>query len=345
VPLAKRLPGGSSGPSPRWPKRLTILGGSAVGVVAVSTLTHPGALIVARVHAFLEFYAGVGTLVALSLTVMGGVAATERALFPVHLRVRLQIVHRALAFMSVAFLALHIGLKILDKRAGVLDVVIPFLAAHRAIPVGLGTIAAYFMVAVLWSGVVRARFAASGRPWLWRVQHSLAYAAWPIALFHGLEAGRAAKPWVVVSYILCLILVGIVAVVRLVGWLVRQTNAPRARTAPVVPVGAATSEVPVLRVTSSGDQHAITANAHPSPAMVTVNNLLGPVPGRSERSTVRLIPARPPSSAGPPPRSARNRVRRTDPRAGVNRPETGAELPANASDEQFWAFMRGRKAR
>ena len=42
----------------------------------------------------------------------------------------------------------------------------------------------------------------------------MAYLSWPFALFHGLNAGRAAKSWVVVSYLACVLLVVVALLVR-----------------------------------------------------------------------------------------------------------------------------------
>ncbi len=47
----------------------------------------------------------------------------------------------------------------------------------------------------------------------WRAMHMLAYPAWCAALVHGLFAGRAAKPFFMISYELCL--VGVAAALAL----------------------------------------------------------------------------------------------------------------------------------
>lgn len=118
-----------------------------------------------------------------------------------------------------------------------IDVVVPFVASHRRVFVGLGTVAGYLMVLAawsgVWSGVVRSRFATLRRPSLWRLLHCCAYVAWPVALLHGLLSGRAARPWVGVSSAVCLVAVAVALVVRLSTAKRRVSSSLRARTVSV----------------------------------------------------------------------------------------------------------------
>ncbi|MEU4480683.1 ferric reductase-like transmembrane domain-containing protein [Micromonospora sp. NPDC023966] len=163
---------------------------------------------------FTEFFAGVVALVSLSLTVMLGLLATDRLVLLIRHRVLLQSAHRATGILGVAGLVCHVITKISIGRAGPTDAVVPFLAG-RGLYVGLGTVAALLMVGVLWTGLIRVRFAGVGPRWFWRALHSMAYVSWPFALLHGLNAGRAAKTWVVVSYLACVLLVVMALLVRL----------------------------------------------------------------------------------------------------------------------------------
>ncbi|MEU0150396.1 hypothetical protein [Micromonospora fulviviridis] len=104
--------------------------------------------------------------------------------------------------------------KISTGRAAPTDAVVPFLGG-RGLYVGLGTVAALLMVGVLWTGIVRVRFAGVGPKWFWRALHSMAYVSWPFALLHGLNAGWSAKTWVVLSYLVCVLLVVVALLVRL----------------------------------------------------------------------------------------------------------------------------------
>ncbi|MGV9806499.1 hypothetical protein [Micromonospora chersina] len=163
---------------------------------------------------FTEFFAGVVALVSLSLTVMLGLLATDRLVLLIRHRVLLQSAHRATGVLGVAGLVFHVITKISTGRAAPTDAVVPFLGG-RGLYVGLGTVAALLMVGVLWTGIVRVRFAGVGPRWMWRALHSMAYVSWPFALLHGLNAGRTAKTWVVLSYLICVLLVVVALLVRL----------------------------------------------------------------------------------------------------------------------------------
>ncbi|HEY2795241.1 MAG TPA: hypothetical protein VGJ28_22965 [Micromonosporaceae bacterium] len=215
------------------PIRLLPIAIAGLGLTALA-FTPPGARMARGTYAFLAFYAGVFSLVALSLTVMVGLLATDRLVLAVRHRVLMQSVHRALATAAMVFLVVHIVTKVAAGHAGVLDVVVPFLNHHRTVYIGLGTIAGYLMTAITVSGILRARFAGTSRPWLWRTLHASAYACWPIALLHGLNAGRAAKSWVTVSYVLLVILTGIALLIRLWASWSRHLAAPRTRTSAIL---------------------------------------------------------------------------------------------------------------
>jgi hypothetical protein len=224
--------------------RLLPVAVAGLGVAALG-FTPAGARVARGAYAFLAFYAGVFSLVALSLTVMVGLIATDRLVLAVRHRILMQSVHRALATAAMVFLAVHVITKVAAGHASVLDVIVPFLNHHRTVYIGLGTIAGYLMTAVMVSGILRARFAGTSRPWLWRTLHASAYACWPVALLHGLNAGRAAKPWMTISYVLVLILTGIALLIRL--WTVwnRHLDAPRTRTSAILhPARAAESRPP-----------------------------------------------------------------------------------------------------
>ncbi|MEV4657860.1 hypothetical protein [Micromonospora sp. NPDC049301] len=181
---------------------------------AATMLTGAGQTAYAYGFFFTEFFAGVIALVSLSLTVMLGLLATDRLVLRISHRVLLQSAHRATGVLGVAGLLFHVLTKIATGRAAATDALVPFVGG-RGLYVGLGTVAALLMVSVIWTGIIRARFAGVGPKWLWRGLHSMAYVAWPFALFHGLNAGRVAQSWVVLSYLACVLLVVLALLVRL----------------------------------------------------------------------------------------------------------------------------------
>ncbi len=200
---------------------LLLLAGALIGVA----LTRPGALV--RLRDVLEYVAGVFALLALTEAVLSGVAAAER-LVPARFRLVIQSAHRATTVILVGFLAAHVTLKIAEAHAAALDAVVPFYGG-RGVYVGLGTVAADLLLVVLVTGLMRGRFAASSRPWVWRSAHSLAYVIWPLAVVHGLLAGRAAKPWVVLGYAACAVVV-LLAVASRLPRAVRERRAIPVRT-------------------------------------------------------------------------------------------------------------------
>ncbi|MEV6367595.1 ferric reductase-like transmembrane domain-containing protein [Micromonospora musae] len=238
--------------------------GSAMTVLIVSTLATLWAAVMLtgagqRAYAygffFTEFFAGVVTLVSLSLTVMMGLLATDRLVLLIRHRVLLQSAHRATGVLGVAGLGLHVLTKIATGRAASTDAVVPFVSG-TGLYVGLGTVAALLMVAVLWTGIVRARFANVGPKWLWRALHSTAYASWPFALVHGLNAGRAAKPWVTLSYLVCVLLVVAALLVRLsvtLGRRSREQNQAAARNKALAARPAEEGRRPVLGLGRRGE--------------------------------------------------------------------------------------------
>ncbi|WP_231933588.1 ferric reductase-like transmembrane domain-containing protein [Micromonospora coxensis] len=203
---------------------MALMAASALGLLwAGVEMSGNGGAMYAYGFVFTEFFAGVVALVSLSLTVMMGLLATDRLVLQIPHRVLLQSAHRATGILGVAGLVFHVITKISIGRAGPTDAVVPFIGGS-GLYVGLGTVAAFLMVSVLWTGIVRVRFAGVGPKWFWRSLHSMAYVSWPFALIHGLNAGRAAKSWVTLSYLACVVLVVIALLVRFSLYLGRRSR-------------------------------------------------------------------------------------------------------------------------
>ncbi|MEU4326143.1 hypothetical protein [Nonomuraea dietziae] len=163
--------------------------------------------------AFLDFYVGVFALVTLTLTVALGLVTTERVFLSVPNRVRCQLLHRAAAAAGIGFLLAHAAL-----RSSSLT--------------GLTALALFALAAV--TGVTRGWFAHTSKPWLWRVMHGAAYLAWPVAILHGLTAGRPPAGWVAWSYVVCLAAVLSALLVRALATLRRPPAVPEVVEEPVV---------------------------------------------------------------------------------------------------------------
>lgn len=158
---------------------------------------------------FLNFGAGVLSLVFLSCSVIWGLLAQDRIVLDTRQRILAQAVHRTTAVASVVFLLVHIGVKLALDHTTWVAAVLPFglLATEdeafggRAVLIGFGTLASMLMIFVGVTGALRNRFAsASPVASRWRAMHMLAYPAWCLALLHGLYAGRAAKPVFTILY-------------------------------------------------------------------------------------------------------------------------------------------------
>ncbi|MFF6995000.1 cytochrome b/b6 domain-containing protein [Streptomyces sp. NPDC008313] len=156
---------------------------------------------------FLNFGAGVLALVALTSSVVWGLVASDRLFLSTRQRLVAQAVHRTTAVSSVAFLLLHITVKLALEHTSPIGALIPFGlgVTGSAGLIGLGSLAALLMIFTAVTGALRSAFASPAPVAArWRAVHMLAYPAWCAALVHGLYAGRAAKPYVTVSYSLCL---------------------------------------------------------------------------------------------------------------------------------------------
>ena len=208
-----------------------VIGASALvagGRAATPALTRgaPDQSVAVQALAMIRFYGGVCTLVALSLTVAAGLLASERVLLGARQRVWVQSAHRTLSALAVMFLVTHVLTEVTAHRIEPVAAALPFLTT--SLYLGFGSVAGYLMLVAMWTGLVRVRFAGAGRPWLWRVLHAAGYLCWPVALLHGLRAGRHPAVWVTRSYLVLLALVTIAAAVRLAAeWRRRRARAVR----------------------------------------------------------------------------------------------------------------------
>ncbi|HEY8755909.1 MAG TPA: ferric reductase-like transmembrane domain-containing protein [Candidatus Dormibacteraeota bacterium] len=155
----------------------------------------------------------VSLLLFTAVVVMGQLARlrVESATWPRFLSVDL---HRNLALLSLVFLAIHIVTAVADPftSLGVAPVVLPFGSSYRRFWLGLGTVAFELTLAVIATSLLRARVGVR----VWRTVHWLSYAAWPIAVVHGLGTGTDSfSPWLLAVTMACVGAVVVVTVWRL----------------------------------------------------------------------------------------------------------------------------------
>ncbi|MFF5185129.1 cytochrome b/b6 domain-containing protein [Streptomyces sp. NPDC000345] len=186
-------------------------GRSAYGVASAVVLVLIPVVVLAggdQVQAFLNFGAGVLSLVCLTCSVIWGLVAQDRLLLNTRQRIIAQGVHRVTAVGSIAFLLVHITVKIALQHTVLIGALIPFSLGVTGIGglIGLGSAAGLLMIFVGITGALRNQFAAPAEVAArWRAMHMLAYPALCFALIHGLYAGRLAKPFFFYAYELCLV--------------------------------------------------------------------------------------------------------------------------------------------
>lgn len=166
---------------------------------------------------------GVVLLILLTLSTVLGVVAT---------RVRggrmpqfaYQHLHRNLGLVSVGLLAAHATSAVVDTFVDIRwwQAFVPWGGSYKPIWLGLGALALDLIVLVTLTSLLRRRLPHLG----WRVVHVLAYAAWAVAVVHGLGIGTDAQaPWSVWLTLGCVVAVALAALARLLG-LVRERWRP-----------------------------------------------------------------------------------------------------------------------
>jgi sulfoxide reductase heme-binding subunit YedZ len=130
---------------------------------------------------------GVVTLVLFSVVVALGIATrSARPLFGLP-RFAVVAVHRGASLLALVFLGIHVGTMLLDPVAPLklIDVLVPFAGPYRPFWLGMGTLAAELLVAVIVTSLLRQRIGFR----VWRFVHWAAYVSWPVAVVHGLGTG------------------------------------------------------------------------------------------------------------------------------------------------------------
>ncbi|KAB1990288.1 ferric reductase-like transmembrane domain-containing protein [Streptomyces triticiradicis] len=130
---------------------------------------------------------GTLALVLLTATLVLGIASGGRSAPRRIGRFGIGLLHRDLSLLTLVFLAAHVVTAVLDPfvRLGWAVTVVPFGASYRPLWLGLGTVAADVLLAMLVTSAARLRLGVRR----WKAVHWLAYAAWPLALFHGVATG------------------------------------------------------------------------------------------------------------------------------------------------------------
>ncbi len=136
---------------------------------------------------------GVVALLLLTASVVLGVLGPLRYTAERWPRFAIDSLHRDVSLLVVAVLVVHILTSVLDSFAPIrlIDAVIPFVSLYRPLWLGLGALSFDLIIALVITSLVRRRLGYRS----WRRIHWLAYASWPVAVFHGLGTGTDTKLW------------------------------------------------------------------------------------------------------------------------------------------------------
>ncbi|HEV2013178.1 MAG TPA: ferric reductase-like transmembrane domain-containing protein [Candidatus Dormibacteraeota bacterium] len=135
--------------------------------------------------------AGTATLLLLTAVVALGIltagSAARSRVWPRFVSAEL---HRNLSLFAVAFLVAHVATAVADPYAklGWRDAAIPFVSAYRPFWLGLGVVAGELVLALVVTSALRPLLGFRA----WKTVHWLAYASWPVAIFHSLGTGTDA---------------------------------------------------------------------------------------------------------------------------------------------------------
>jgi len=137
---------------------------------------------------------GVASLVALSLSILTGMAMRPKTLGWLSTNRAISELHSYATVLWLPLALAHMIALLFDSfaKVGVLDLIIPFLMPYGTFAIGLGTVSAELLVVVLvaaWS-----RDSLSRGQWL--AFHRLSYFAFGAAFLHGVLSGTdLAYPW------------------------------------------------------------------------------------------------------------------------------------------------------
>ena len=134
--------------------------------------------------------------------------------------------HRRISLLSTAFLATHIGAAILDPYLKLgLTALLPLGSSWKPVPMALGVIALYLVVALIATSLLRRHLGQRA----WKMVHWTSYLMWPLALAHTVTAGTdALTPWMLAVEAVCLAIVAGAAAWRWVDRGATMVLGPRA---------------------------------------------------------------------------------------------------------------------
>jgi methionine sulfoxide reductase heme-binding subunit len=171
---------------------------------------------------------GFGAYLAMTGSVVYGLLLTTRLLDVIAHRPITFNLHQDLASVGVALAAVHGILLVLDHSVPftLAQVLVPGLAPHAPIAVGVGQVAFYLAAIVTGSFYLRRHMGQRA----WRTLHYLAFLAFAGATAHGIAAGSdASTPWAQALYIGAAAVVAFLLVYRIGMAVGARAKAPATR--------------------------------------------------------------------------------------------------------------------
>ena len=216
--------------------------------------------------------AGTVAFLALTATVVLGIAGVQRLKGPRVPRFLVAGLHRNLTLLALALLGVHIGTAVADTYAPISlkDAVIPFVSAYRPFWLGLGALAFDLLLALTITSLLRTRIGFRR----WKILHWLAYVSWPVALVHALGTGSDARlGWMQILAVAATLAVVVAVLVR-IGGSARWTPGRLAATAATLVVPLATA----IWYTTGPAHHGWAARAGTPKALVAVRRVVARAP-------------------------------------------------------------------
>lgn len=150
---------------------------------------------------------GVASLLALSISLLTGMALRPKTLAWLSTNRALSELHSYTTILWAPFAVAHVLAIVIDPYAkvGVLDLLVPFLVSYGTFAIGLGTIALQLLAVVTVAALMRDRLTRSQ----WLTLHRLSYVAFAATFLHSVLSGTdLAYPWLMgIAWVLAAILV------------------------------------------------------------------------------------------------------------------------------------------
>jgi methionine sulfoxide reductase heme-binding subunit len=167
---------------------------------------------------------GIVALLLLTAVLVLGLVVTRQGRIPGLPRFAVTSLHRNLSLLAVAFIAVHVLTAVLDTYVSIplASALIPFTSGYERFWLGLGAVSLDLVLAMIATSLIRGRLNRR----LWQAVHLLAYLSWPVALAHGIAAGKDMRQGRLLALAVCCVLVVVAAVAWRLGSAARQV--PRA---------------------------------------------------------------------------------------------------------------------